>query len=91
MSTDVVKQIIGHAIAEPEYRELLFMDPGKALEGLDLTEEEVSNLKKITRESFEAVAGELTERVSRAGFTLGTTDNHSEIVKIPGRLKWPSE
>jgi len=70
MSTEVLKQVIGHAVAEPEYRELLFSDPGKALEGLDLTEEEITALKSLRSETFDTVAVELTERISRAGFVI---------------------
>ena len=67
MSVESVKQIIGRAVAEPEFRELLFTDPGKALEGYELNEQEASALKGLPRENFDAVAGELAERVSRAG------------------------
>ena len=67
MSAETVKQIIGRAVTEPHYRELLFTDPGKALEGYELTEPEASALNLITREKFDAVADELEQRASRAG------------------------
>jgi hypothetical protein len=52
---------------EPEYRQLLLEEPDKAIEGYELTEEEVASLKSLHAEKFDAVAGELEERISRAG------------------------
>jgi hypothetical protein len=67
VSLENVQTIIGRAITEAEYRELLFSDPDKALEGYELTEEEAAGLKGLEREKFDAVASELEERISRAG------------------------
>ena len=71
MSAETVQEIIIKAVTDKEYRELLFSDPDKALESIELTEEEVAALKSLEREQFDAVLGELEERVSRAGFGLG--------------------
>ena len=71
MSIESIQSIIGRAMTESEYRELLFSDPNKALEGYELTEEETNALKGMEREKFDAVAGELEERISRAGFLMG--------------------
>jgi hypothetical protein len=54
-------------VTEPEYRELLFGDTDKALEGYELTEEERDALKGMERETFDEVAEELEERISKAG------------------------
>lgn len=70
MSLDSVQVIIGRAVSELEYRDLLFDNPDKALGGYDLTEEEAYALKKLQRKRFDAVAGELEERVSRAGLSM---------------------
>jgi phage replication-related protein YjqB (UPF0714/DUF867 family) len=72
MSTESVKEIIGKAVADGEYRELLFSEADKALEGYELTEEESTALKGLDREKFDTVATELEERISRAGFSLST-------------------
>ena len=40
MSTETVKQIISRAVNEPEFREMLFHNLKKALEGYDLNAEE---------------------------------------------------
>lgn len=71
MSIESIQSIIGRAMTESEYRDLLFNDPNKALEGYELTEEETKALKGMEREKFDAVAGELEERISKAGFLMG--------------------
>jgi hypothetical protein len=65
MSEATLRDVIGHAIVDLEYRELLFKDPDKALEGLDLTAEEVATLKALERVAFEAEGDELEVRLSR--------------------------
>jgi hypothetical protein len=67
MSLEAVQTIIGRVVMEPEYRELLFDNPEKALEGYDLSEGEAAALRDIEREKFDQVAGELEGRISRAG------------------------
>jgi hypothetical protein len=71
---------------ETEYRELLFNEPDKALEDYELTEEEKDALKGMEREKFDAVASELEERVSRAGFTsIGTNDVNTSFNTLFGK------
>jgi hypothetical protein len=70
MSEATVRKVIGQAIVDLEYRELLFKDPDKALEGLDLTAEEVANLKAMEHAAFEAEGDGLEARISRAS-TVG--------------------
>jgi hypothetical protein len=88
MSVENLQEIIGRAVTEPEFRELLFNEPDKALEGYELTEEEAAALKRLHREKFDAVAGELEERISRAGglrpFMAGTP----QIIEIE-QVAWP--
>jgi hypothetical protein len=71
MSADNVKKIIGRAVTDAAFRELLFNKPDEALAGYDLTEAEIASLKNLTREQFDATASKLEERVSRAGMHLG--------------------
>ncbi len=70
MSEEVVQIVIGRAVTDPDFRELLFDNPDKALQGYDLTEAEVKSLRQIEREKFDAGLEEMEERISRAGFTL---------------------
>ena len=70
MSKENVEQIIGKAVVDGEYRELLLSEPDKALEGYELTEEESTALKGIEREKLDAVVTEIEERISRAGLSF---------------------
>jgi hypothetical protein len=70
MTIENVQTIIGRAMVEPEYRELLFSDPDKALDGYDLTQEEIQALKSLENDKVELVGNELEERVSRMGLLL---------------------
>ena len=81
MSSQSVKQLIGHALIEPEFRQLLFTDPAQALKGYELTEAEKNLFKDMPREKFESLAGELGERISRAGVVISHHGNE------PGTLK----
>ena len=67
MSADGVKQVIGRAVVDEEFRTLLFDKPIEALGGFDLTDEERTRLQTLTRDEFDKVAGDVEERVSRAG------------------------
>lgn len=67
MSEAAVRKVIGQAVVDLEYRELLFTNLDKAIEGLDLTSEEVTVLKGFKRDKFDEAATEMEQRVSRAG------------------------
>ncbi len=66
MSAESVKQIIGRAITEEPFRELLFSNPDQALAGFDLTADEIGALKGLRREEFDAAAGDLEQRISKS-------------------------
>jgi hypothetical protein len=72
MSTETVQKIIIKAVTDEDYRELLFSEPDKALEGFELSDEEIASLKALERDQFNASIGELEERMSRAGIGLGS-------------------
>jgi hypothetical protein len=78
MSEAVVREVIGKAVIDLEYREPLFNDPGKVLEGLNLTTDEISGLKAIEKSAFDVEGSELEARVSRAGVsrTHGVANTH---------------
>jgi hypothetical protein len=59
MSVSAFEAVIGKTIVEAEFRDLLLADPDQALAGFDLTEEEVSILKKIDSETLELLSGTL--------------------------------
>ncbi len=68
MSIESVQKIIGRAMTEAEFRDLLFNDPAKALADYELTEDESNALKELERKNFDTVAQELEQRISRARF-----------------------
>ncbi|HUI87204.1 MAG TPA: Os1348 family NHLP clan protein [Anaerolineales bacterium] len=67
MSDAGVRRVIGQAISDMQYRDLLFSNPDQAIEGLDLTAEEVTFVKGFKRDKFDAAASEMEQRISRAG------------------------
>jgi hypothetical protein len=72
MSTATVKQVIARAVAEPEYRQLLFKTPAQALAGYALSGDEQAALSGLTPETFDAaLAGGLEERISRVSLSHG--------------------
>jgi len=66
MSKETLQAVIGKAVLDSEFREALFADPDQALEGYELTEEEVAALKTIDAETMESFAGSLDERISKS-------------------------
>ena len=71
MSLQNVQAVIGRAVTEPEYRNLLFANPDKALEGYQLTPEEIKSLKGLKQEEVGGAMGELEERISRLSIFPG--------------------
>ena len=65
MSQQAVTDIIGRAAAEPDFMNLLFNDPGKALAGYELDDAEKAMLQGLTPENFDALSGQLDQRVSK--------------------------
>ena len=66
MSKEALEAVIGKAVLDSEFREALFADPDKALEGFELVGEEVAALKSIDTETMESFAGSLDERISKS-------------------------
>ena len=83
MSTENVQIIIGRAIAESDYQRLLFSDPGKALEGYELTEDETQSLRNLDKERFDEVASQVEERISKSGLTFGEIGH---VIKVEPQL-----
>jgi len=66
MSQETVVEVITKALVDAEFRSQLFADPGAALSGYDLTEEERASLSALQEDAFGAFASEIEERVSKA-------------------------
>lgn len=57
MSQEAVKKIILRAILDPEFKQRLLNLSDLALQGMDLTVEEIARLKKLTPEAFDTMVG----------------------------------
>ena len=74
-----VKHILLRAMAEPGYRELLFADFERAVDGAALDAAERASLRALSRWDFEREAGELLARLP-APIRVGR-----RVVVTPGR------
>lgn len=71
MSQQAVQNLIGRAVMDAAFRNLLFSDPDKAFEGYDLTEEEKNVLRNLDAEEVASFAGKLDERITKVKMKLG--------------------
>lgn len=65
MSQDAVSQIIGRAVTDTEFRQLLFSDPEQALQGYDLTDDEKEALEDLKQEDLEDFSTKLDSRITK--------------------------
>ena len=87
MSLENVQAVIARMLTESDFRELLFSEPNKALEGYELTEQEATALMELEREKFDAVAGELEDRLSKSTIPFpGSEKAFTPQPEPPGRL-----
>ena len=73
MSHEAVSIIIGRAVVDPEFRQLLIDNAAAACQGYDLTAEELEALEAIDSASVEAFASSLPDRLIKGvggGFIL---------------------
>lgn len=70
MSAETVKTIISRAAEDSEFRGQLFREPDHALAGYDLTSEEITALKDLKPESFDAMGYDLEARISKSGLDI---------------------
>ena len=71
MSQEAVQNLIGRAVMDKAFRELLFSDPDKAFEGHDLTAEEKAVLRKLDPDEVADFAGKLDERITKVKMRMG--------------------
>jgi hypothetical protein len=70
MSKEAVQNLIGRAVMDEAFRELLFSDPEKAFEGSDLTPEEKKLLRSLDPDEVANFAGKLDERITKVKMRL---------------------
>lgn len=71
MSDTALKEIIDRAVKDEKFRDLLFNNPDKALEGYKLSDEDRKILEGLNADNFDSVAGDLGDRTTK-GFMPGT-------------------
>lgn len=71
MSQQTVQNLIGRAVMDESFRDLLFNDPDSAFEGHDLTEEEKEILRNLDADEVAGFAGKLDERISKVKMKMG--------------------
>jgi hypothetical protein len=71
MSQADVIAIIERALADENFRNLLFTDPDQALKGYNLTAEEKNRLSSLTPDTFDDFAGPLTGRTTKGQWIPG--------------------
>ncbi len=59
VASNTLKEIIGQALVDREYRELLFADRERALTGIELSPDDAATLLRLDRETVEAQAANL--------------------------------
>ena len=65
MAHDAVSQVIGRAVIDAEFRTLLFSNPTQALQGYDLSSDEVEALKNLKLEDLEDFSTKLDARITK--------------------------
>ncbi|GAB4539701.1 MAG: Franean1_4349 family RiPP [Anaerolineae bacterium] len=65
MSQDAVSQIIGRAVIDAEFRQLLFSNPEQALAGYDLADDEKEALENLKQEDLEDFSTRLDARITK--------------------------
>ena len=66
MTEDHVSMIVGRAVTDSKFRELLLSNPEEALKDYELTEEEKEALLKIQKEDLEDFSGKLDDRITKS-------------------------
>jgi hypothetical protein len=65
MSDTVLKEIIDRAVNDEKFRDLLFNNPDKALEGYKLSDEDRKILEGLNADNFDEFAGGLGDRTTK--------------------------
>ncbi|UCC87219.1 MAG: Franean1_4349 family RiPP [Anaerolineales bacterium] len=65
MAPDTVALIIGRAVTDEEFRALLLSDPDQALQGYDLSADEVEAINNLKQEDLEDFSTKLDSRITK--------------------------
>jgi ribosomally synthesized peptide len=67
MSQSEIERVIGRAVTDSAFRQVLIDDARTACKEYDLTEDELDALEKLDASSLMAFAGTLDSRISKTG------------------------
>ncbi|MBN2305453.1 MAG: hypothetical protein JXQ72_13290 [Anaerolineae bacterium] len=71
MSKEDLTTIVSRALTDEDYRAKLLSDPGSALEGYSLDENEKKMLHSLPADAFDELTMDLEDRQSKSGFFGG--------------------
>lgn len=71
MSESTVKEIISRAVADEQFRNLLFTNSEQALEGYNLSAEDRAMLANLNADNFDEFAGDLGGRTTQGRWVPG--------------------
>lgn len=71
MSDTALKEIIDRAVKDEKFRNQLFNNPDKALEGYKLTDDDRKVLENLNADNFDEFAGGLGDRTTKGLWTAG--------------------
>ena len=71
MSVQTVQTIVGRAVTDSEFRNLLLNNPEEALSGYDLEAEEKEALMNMDSEKLAAFSESLDERITKGFMSIG--------------------
>ncbi len=80
MSSQSVEAALSKAMSDAKFAEAILADPEKALAGYDLTAEEITRFKNLTRAQFEAMTPEDRTSFVTSGLTDPGTHQHNETL-----------
>lgn len=74
MAKDDVARIIGRAVMDKEFAEILLKNPEEAVKGFDLTPEELEAIKAMKKESVEKLSDSLDKRIVKTETAKDTAE-----------------
>lgn len=81
VNSETIHALIGRAVMDKGFRDLLFTDPNRALEGYTLTRGELRLLRSFNRAAFEELARDLAGQLSRREGGKQKSSQHNVITE----------
>lgn len=71
MAANAVQSVLGRAVTDSEFRKMLRENPGEALTGYDLSDEEKDALMHLDAEKVDGLAQSLDDRITKGFSNIG--------------------